>query len=101
MEAIDGYITITPGVTGGKPRISGRRITVQQIVVWHEQMGFSADEIATLYGLSLAEIYAALAYYHGHREAIDAAIVESDSFIKELREKAPSLLARRLYEREG
>lgn len=34
-----GHIEITPGVAGGKPRIAGRRITMQNVVVWHERMG--------------------------------------------------------------
>ncbi len=31
------HIEITPGIVGGKPRIAGRRITVQNIVIWHER----------------------------------------------------------------
>ncbi|KKK55062.1 hypothetical protein LCGC14_3078390, partial [marine sediment metagenome] len=58
------HVVGTPGVCGGKPRIDGRRITVQNVVIWHEQMGYSVDEIATLYALTLSEIYSALAYYH-------------------------------------
>ena len=46
-KALDDHIEITPGVAGGKPRIAGRRITVQNIAIWHERMGKSADEIAT------------------------------------------------------
>lgn len=46
-DALAGHIEITPDVCGGKPRIVGHRITVQNIVVWHERMGLSADEIAT------------------------------------------------------
>jgi uncharacterized protein (DUF433 family) len=61
-------------VAGGKPRITGHRITVQDVVVWHERLGLSADEIASEYGLSLADVYAALAYYYDHREEIDRAI---------------------------
>jgi uncharacterized protein (DUF433 family) len=34
---------------------------VQNVVIWHERMGLCADEIATEYGLSLADVYAALA----------------------------------------
>ena len=67
---LDSHIEITPGVLGGKPRIAGRRIAVEHIVVWHEWMGLPADEIANEYSLSLADIYAALAYYYDHREAI-------------------------------
>ena len=56
------HIEISPEIAGGKPRITGHRITVQNVVIWHERMGLSADEIASNYGLSLADVYAALAY---------------------------------------
>jgi uncharacterized protein (DUF433 family) len=48
VQILDRYIERTPGVVGGKPRIAGRRITVQNIVIWHEWMRLSADEIATV-----------------------------------------------------
>ena len=54
------HIEITPGVCGGKPRVAGHRITVANIVIWHERLGKSADEIATEYDLTLADVYAAL-----------------------------------------
>ena len=65
------HIAISEDVAGGKPRIAGHRITVQHIVIWHERMGLSADEIASNHALSLAEIYAALTYYYDHRQEID------------------------------
>jgi uncharacterized protein (DUF433 family) len=34
---LDDYIEITPGVAGGKPRIAGRWITIQDIAIWHER----------------------------------------------------------------
>ena len=86
------HIEITPGVAGGKPRIAGHRITVQNIVIWHERMGLSADEIATEHGLTLAEVYAALAYYYDHRAEIDDMIRADDSFISELRSRTSSKL---------
>lgn len=95
------HIVSTPGVCGGKPRIDGRRITVQSIVIWHEQMGYSVDEIATLYDLTLSEIYSALAYYHDHREEIDKSIEQSEAYAEALGAATPSLVAQRLYERTG
>lgn len=62
-KTLDQHIEITPGIAGGKPRIAGHRITVQNIVIWHERMGMSVDEIATEYDLTLADVHAALAYY--------------------------------------
>ena len=55
------HIEITPGVCGGKPRIVGHRITVQNVVIWHERGGHSPDEIVSRHpGLTLADVYAAL-----------------------------------------
>jgi uncharacterized protein (DUF433 family) len=96
MGTVSDHIEITPGVVGGKPRITGHRITVQDVVVWHERLGLSADEIATEYGLSLADVYAALAYYYDHREQIDQAIRADEAFITELRKRTPSKLKARL-----
>lgn len=74
---------------------------MQNIVVWHEQMGYSVDEIATLYDLTLSQVYAALAYYFDHKEEIDQSIVQGDAFADALRSQTPSLVARKLHERAG
>ena len=89
---LDEHIEITPGVMGGKPRIAGRRITIEHIVIWHEWMGKSADEIATEYDLTLADVYAALAYYYDHRAEIDQSIRESQAFVDRMRQQIPSKL---------
>jgi uncharacterized protein (DUF433 family) len=99
-KMLDDHIDITPGVTGGKPRIAGRRITVQNIAIWHERMGRSADEIATEYDLKLADVYAALTYYFDHRAEIDESIREGEAFAEALREQTPSKLSRKLAARE-
>jgi uncharacterized protein (DUF433 family) len=96
MDTISSHIEVTLGVAGGKPRIAGHRITVQDIAVWHERLGLSADEIATEYDLSLADIYAALAYYYDHREEIDRAIRDDETFIAEMRRRTPSKLSAKL-----
>jgi len=97
-KTLDQHIELTPGVCGGKPRIAGHRITVQQIVIWHDRMGRSADEIATEYDLELSDVYAALAYYFDHREEIDKVIEESDTWIEEMRKKTPSLVRQKLQQ---
>jgi uncharacterized protein (DUF433 family) len=98
MKTLDQHIEVTAGIAGGKPHIAGHRITVQNIVVWHEQMGKSVDEIAAEYDLSLADIYAALAYYFDHRVEIDRSIEESEAFIEALRRSTPSKLRQKLEE---
>ena len=85
--SLDQRIERTDGICGGKPRISGHRITVQDIVVWHERGGWSVDEIASEYDLSLADVYAALAYYFAHGERIERSIEESKTRVKEMKEK--------------
>jgi uncharacterized protein (DUF433 family) len=100
IKILDRHIEITPGVVGGTPRIAGRRITVQDIAIWHEWMGRSADEIATEYDLTLADIYAALAYYYDHRSEIDGAIKDSEALVEKLRQQIPSKIIQKLYERK-
>ena len=92
MDTIAAYIEVTPGVAGGKPRIAGHRITVQDVVVWHERLNLGADVIASEYGLSLADVYAALAYYYDHREEVDQAIKKDEELVAELRKRIPSKL---------
>lgn len=89
---LEQHIVITPGIAGGKPHIKGHRITVQQIALWHERLGWSVDEIATAYDLTLADVHAALAYYFDHRREIDRAIDDSDAFVEMLRQQTPSKL---------
>lgn len=98
MKTVDQHIEMTPGVAGGKPRIAGHRITVQNIVIWHERMGQGADEIAAEYGLTLADVYAALAYYFDHRAEIDRSIEDGTAFVEALRRRSPSKLQLKLQE---
>jgi uncharacterized protein (DUF433 family) len=100
-KSLDQHIEITPGVAGGKPRVAGHRITVQNIAVWHERLGKSADEIAAEYDLTLADVHAALAYYFDHREEIDRAIAEGAAFAEALRHRSPSKVRQKLEERRG
>jgi|SRR5690349_18050581 len=87
------HIEVTPGVCGGKPRVAGTRIRVQDIVVWHERMGLSADEIASEYPqVNLAAVYAALAYYHDHRDQIDWQMEQGQALVEELKRRYPSKL---------
>lgn len=90
VATLKQHIEMTPGVAGGKPRIAGRRITVQDVVIWHDRLGKSADEIATDYDLTLSDVHAALAYYFDHRADIDSDIELGAAFISGLRGRMPS-----------
>jgi len=75
------HIAVTAGVCGGRPCIAGTRVRVQDIVLRTES-GESPDEIlAALPHLSMADVHAALAYYHDNRDAIDGQIAESDALV--------------------
>jgi uncharacterized protein (DUF433 family) len=68
---IGTLITTTTGLHGGCPHIIGKGITVRRIVTWYKR-GLNAEEICDRIGtLTLAEVYAALAYYHSNTDAIE------------------------------
>ena len=95
-KSLDQRIVRTPDICAGKPRIAGHRITVQNIAIWHDRLGWDADEITSEYDLELADIYAALAYYFVHREEIDQSIRAGKAFVEEMRRKTPSKLEKKL-----
>jgi uncharacterized protein (DUF433 family) len=69
---IGTLLVSAPDVCGGRLRINGMRITVNEIVVWYKQ-GYGPEEITDQYPhLTLAQVYTALAYYHANREEIEA-----------------------------
>jgi uncharacterized protein (DUF433 family) len=71
---IGNLIAQDPEVRGGRPRLAGTGVTVQRIVSWY-RLGLNPEEIADRIGhLSLAQVHAALAYYHANREEIEAAL---------------------------
>ncbi len=84
------HIQVTPGVCGGKPRIAGTRIRVQDVVIWHERLNLSADEIVSEYPqVSLSSVYAALAYYYDHQSEIDQQMAQGLVLVEELKQNYP------------
>lgn len=59
---------------GFRPTIEGTRITVQHVVEYRRIYGWDEARIAEAFGLSLAQVHAALAYYYEHQYEIDAAL---------------------------
>lgn len=64
---LNRHIEITPKIRNGKPRIAGRRITVADIAIAYLRLGQSLEEIAAEYDLTLAEVYAAIAFYYDNK----------------------------------
>ncbi|MEZ2227681.1 MAG: DUF433 domain-containing protein [Microcoleus sp.] len=72
---IGTLITRDPNLRNGIPIIAGTATSVQRIVALYKQ-GNSAEEIAAdLDHLTLAQVYAALTYYHANRAEIEAYLV--------------------------
>lgn len=107
------HIAKTPGVCGGKACIAGHRIRVMDIVAHHDHWKLSPERIvAEVYpSVTLADVYAALAYYHDHREEIEADFAEEQkwdeygqtqrSIVKEKLAADPGLRDRILGKRDG
>jgi uncharacterized protein (DUF433 family) len=86
-----------PNVCGGKPCITGTRIRVQDVYVWHELQGLSADEIVSRFQhLTMADVYAALTYYWDHRDQIGRQMQEETDFVEQMKQKHPSPLQQKL-----
>jgi uncharacterized protein (DUF433 family) len=98
VDTIREHIEIVEGAGGPKARIKGHRIRVIDIVEMHEKQGLSAVQIVEdLPTITLADVYAALAYYWDHREEIEAKIAEDDAFVEEMKRKqGPGLLEQKL-----
>lgn len=72
--SIETLIERNPNLRGGRPIIAGTGTTVRTIA-GHYKLSLVAEEILTqLPHLSLAQIYAALAYYHLKTGEIEADI---------------------------
>jgi uncharacterized protein (DUF433 family) len=66
----------TLGVCGGRLRIDGTRMTVNQIVALHNQ-GLRAQQIVEQYPQrTLSEIYSVLAWYHANKDEFDKEMAE-------------------------
>jgi uncharacterized protein (DUF433 family) len=90
-------IVSRPEVCGGKACIAGTRIRVQDIFVWHELQGLSADEIVSRFQhIHMADVYAALAYYWDHRDEIQSQMREETAFVEQMKQKHPSPLQQKL-----
>jgi uncharacterized protein (DUF433 family) len=84
LTDIGTLIVQTPGTCGGRPRIAGTRIAVHNIAIDYNA-GETAEEIVNeRTHLTLAQVYAALAYYFANQEVIDAQIAEERELYERL-----------------
>jgi uncharacterized protein (DUF433 family) len=75
---IGTLIERSPDIRKGHPCIAGAGVTVRRIAGWHN-LGLTPEEIAAkIEHLTLAQIHAALAYYHADRDEIDSDIAAEE-----------------------
>jgi len=90
-------ITKTAGIQGGKACIAGHRIRVMDIVIWHEDLSMSPDEIVAAYPeLTLSDVHAALAYYFDNVAEIREDIRRNGEVAAQLCRQFPSKLKEKL-----
>ncbi len=81
---IGTLIVRSPEIRGGRPRIGGTGVTVSRIVGWYK-LGLAPEEIASqIPHLTLAQVYAALTYYHANREEIEQDLTEENAMAEQL-----------------
>ena len=92
---IGSLITQSPEIRGGRPRIAGTGVTVRRIATWYK-LGHAPEDIGERIGhLTVAQVYAALAYYHANREEIEADLAAEEAIADELeRQHAARMVAR-------
>ena len=74
----------TDDIRGSRARIAGTAVTVQRVVGWYK-LGLSPEEIAERVGhLSLAQVHAALAYYHANKDEIEAEAARDEAEAAEI-----------------
>ncbi len=75
---IGALIARDPALRGGRPIIAGTGICVRTIAI-ESNRGLSPEEIAADRPLlSLAQVYAGLAFYHANKQEIDADIAAEE-----------------------
>jgi uncharacterized protein (DUF433 family) len=85
---IGQLMVATPGIRGGRARVAGSGVTVQRIVGWYK-LGLTPDEIADKVGhLNLAQVHAALAYYHANHAQVEAEIAADEAESDRLQQAA-------------
>jgi uncharacterized protein (DUF433 family) len=88
---LGGMIVCTPDIVGGKPRIKGHRIGVHRVTGWWK-LGLTVEQIGELLStLTPAEIHAALAHYHLHRDEIERYLEEERAASHSLKPNPPML----------
>jgi uncharacterized protein (DUF433 family) len=81
---IGTLIDRSPDVHGNRPKIAGTGVTVRRISAWYVR-GCAPEEIVRkIPHLTLAQVHAALAYYHANRDEIDQDLAADEALYERL-----------------
>jgi uncharacterized protein (DUF433 family) len=81
---IGTLIDRSPDVHSNRPKIAGTGVTVGRVAVWYG-LGYMPEEIVRkIPHLTLAQVYAALAYYHTNREEIEQDLANEEALYDKL-----------------
>lgn len=84
INDIGELIVRKPEIRGGRPILAGTGVSVRSVVARYKR-GLTPEEIADSYGhLSMAQVYAALTYYHANQEEIEADLAAEDRLYDQL-----------------
>jgi uncharacterized protein (DUF433 family) len=76
---IGTLIVQDPSICGGRPRIAGTGISVVRVAGWYK-LGWTPEEISRRIGhISLAQVHAALTYYHANQQCIEAEMAAEEA----------------------
>ena len=75
------YIVQDEGYCGGQPIIEGSQVKVEQVAFEHHFLLHKPDRTCDDHpGITLAQVHAALSYYHDHRQEVDEAMRRGEQF---------------------
>jgi uncharacterized protein (DUF433 family) len=97
------HIEMRPSaIHGQKACVTGTRISVQDVYVWHELMGKSPHQIVAEYPfLSLAQVHSALAYYYDQADEIREQVKRGREEAERIKADNPPKLASKLSDMDA
>lgn len=94
---INTLLVSSADTCGGRLRIDGTRITVNQIAVLYKQ-GHTAEDIADQYPhLTMAQVYAALAHYHANQAEVEADLAAEEKDADDLSQAQNGSIERQIW----
>ena len=87
MDLVQTLPPVIERTADGTWRVTGTRVSLDSVVYAFRQ-GSTPEEVCQDFPtLSLAQVYAAIAYYLHHRQAVDAYLAEQDQYDQQARQE--------------